>query len=195
MTKAVFLDRDGTINHDDGYIGNPNLIKLYDGVADGIKFLKNNLGFKIIVISNQSGISRGLITHEDVKRVNEKINQILSEQNTCIDKFYYCPYHPDYDSFEKCRCRKPSPEMVLMAAKENNINLNNSFFIGDKSIDVECAKNAGVISILLKNTLNNEEINVLKNSKNSPNFIASNFQNAVSFIERSINGEIVEEIN
>ncbi len=190
--KAIFLDRDGTINHDEGYIGNPNLVKLYNGVAEGIKILKN-LGFKIIVISNQSGITRGLISHDDVKKVNERINQILSKKNTSIDKFYYCPYHPEFDSEELSKCRKPSPMMVFNAASENNIDLSKSFFIGDKIIDIECGKNAGVVPILLKTTINDEEINLLKNSKNSPNFIASNFIEAVNFIERFINGEIVEE--
>jgi len=192
--KAIFLDRDGTINHDEGYIGNPNLIKLYDGVAEGIKILKN-LGFKIIVISNQSGVTRGLISHKDVKKVNERINKILFEQNTSIDKFYYCPYHPEFDSEELSKCRKPSPTMVISAASENNIDLSKSFFIGDKTIDVECGKNAGVIPILLRTTINDEEINQLKNSKNSPNFIASDFIDAVHYIESYINGDIVEDSN
>ncbi|MBK8946805.1 MAG: HAD family hydrolase [Ignavibacteriae bacterium] len=193
--KAVFLDRDGTINYDSGYIGNPNLIKLYPGVVEGIKRLKNNFSFKIFVISNQSGITSGIISYSDVEKVNERINQILLEQNTKVDKFYFCPFHPDFDSQELTKCRKPSPEMVFNAAIENEIDLSKSFFIGDREVDIECAHNSGVTSILIQNTLSNEEINKLKNSKNSPNFVASNFQNAVDFIERFLNGEIVEQTN
>ncbi|MFZ1289508.1 MAG: HAD family hydrolase [Melioribacteraceae bacterium] len=193
--KAVFLDRDGTINYDSGYIGNPNLIKLYPGVAEGIKKLKNNFSFKIYVISNQSGIARGLISYSDVEKVNERINQILLQNNTEIDEFYFCPFHPDFDTQELTKCRKPSPELVFQAAQENEIDLSKSFFIGDRAVDIECGYNSGLTTILIKNTLSDEEINMLKNSKNSPNFIASNFQNAVDYIERFINGEIVEQAN
>ncbi len=191
--RAVFLDRDGTINYDPGYIGNPDLVKLYPGVSEGIKRLKDSFGYKIIVISNQSGITRGLITEDDVNKVNNRINQILLENNTFIDRFYYCPYHPEFDSVELSECRKPSPQLVFKAAKEYEIDLSNSFFIGDKEVDVLCGKNSGVNSILLTNTLKEEEIFTLKNSSNSPNFVASNFLSAVDFIERSNYGEIVEE--
>ena len=83
--RAIFLDRDGTINYDPGYLGNPDQVKLYPGVLEGIKQLKDEHGFKIIVISNQSGITRGLITTNDVDAVNNKINTILLEDNTAIE--------------------------------------------------------------------------------------------------------------
>lgn len=190
--KAIFLDRDGTINIDPGYIGDPNLIKFYPGVSEGIKKLKNELGFLIIVISNQSGITRGLITTEDLDKVNNRVNKILEIENTKIDAFYYCPYHPDYDSEEKCSCRKPSPELVFKAASEFDVDLNNSFFIGDRKSDIECGINAGLNSILVKNTISEEELIELKNSKNSPNFIAGNFLSALKYIESNIDGEIFE---
>ncbi|MBK7979510.1 MAG: HAD family hydrolase [Ignavibacteriae bacterium] len=187
--KAVFLDRDGTINIDLGYIGNPELIKLFPDVAEGIKKLKDNFSFKVFVISNQSGVTRGLISKSDVDEVNERINQILEKNGTGIDKFYYCPYHPDFDSGNLTKCRKPSPEMVFQAQREFEIDLSKSFFIGDRSVDIECGINAGVKTILLKNTLSNEEIIMLKNSKNSPNFVAANFENAVEYIESFVIGD------
>lgn len=190
--RAIFLDRDGTINIDTGYIGNPNLIKLYSGVADGIKQLKEKYGFLIVVVSNQSGITRGLITKEDVDRVNKKINEILETHKTKIDAFYYCPFHPEFDSEEKVRCRKPSPQMVFKAAKDLNIDLNNSFFIGDKVSDVECGINSGVNSILITNTISSVELNELKNSQKSPNFTTSNFLDAVNYIGTICNGEVFE---
>jgi D,D-heptose 1,7-bisphosphate phosphatase len=184
LNKAVFLDRDGTINEDIGYIGNPNLIKLLPGVVEGIKRLKKN-GFLIIVITNQSGIARGLFTRNDVELCNNRINEILTEENTKIDQFYYCPYHPEFDTEEKSNCRKPSPHMIFEAAKKNNIDLSKSFMIGDRVIDMQSGQNAGVNTILITNTISNPELIELKNSHNSPNFISSNFLDAVNYIEKS----------
>ncbi|PID58986.1 MAG: hypothetical protein CR986_07215 [Ignavibacteriae bacterium] len=190
--KAVFLDRDGTINEDSGYIGNPNLIKLLPGVAEGIKILKDELNFLIVVISNQSGVARGYFTVKDVLEVNKRLNEILISEDTKIDHFYFCPHHPDFNSEEECNCRKPSPKMVLDAAKKLNINLDNSYFVGDKFSDILCGKNAGVKTILLKNSINEKKINQLKNSQNSPNFISSNFLDAVIFIKKNSGGDNFE---
>jgi D-glycero-D-manno-heptose 1,7-bisphosphate phosphatase len=190
--KAIFLDRDGTINIDPGYIGNPNLIKLYPGVAEGIKKLKDKFGFYIIVISNQSGITRGLITSDDVDNVNRRVNEILANDKTEIDAFYYCPYHPDFDSKEKCKCRKPAPQMILEAANDFNIDLKKSFFVGDKTSDIICGLSAGLNSILIRNTISEAELIELKNSQNSPNFISDNFLDTLQYIESNIDGEIFE---
>lgn len=192
MNKAIFLDRDGTINIDSGYIGNANLVVLFPGVAEGIKKLKN-YGFKVIVISNQSGISRGLITSEDVENVNNRINEVLSENDTSIDAFYYCPYHPEFDSKELCVCRKPSPQMILDAAKDFDIELSKSFMVGDKISDIECGISAGCKTILITSTILEGELNVLKNSQISANFITGNFLSAVEFIESNLDGEIFEK--
>lgn len=179
---SVFLDRDDTLNFDPGYLGDPDLVKLYPGVPQGISKLKNELNLKIIVISNQSGITRGKITEQDVHAVNKKINELLTPSGGKIDAFYFCPYHPDFDSDEKCSCRKPSPEMVLKAAKEHNIDLSKSYFCGDKAVDVICGNNAGVKTVLIKNNKNEDQINILQNENNSPNFIAENFLDACNFI-------------
>ncbi|MDX1701530.1 MAG: HAD family hydrolase [Melioribacteraceae bacterium] len=191
MNKAVFLDRDGTINVDTGYIGNPDLVELYPGVSEGIRIIRETLNFYVIVISNQSGITRGLISENDVKSVNDKINNLLANSNTKIDAFYYCPFHPQFDSAEECECRKPSPRMVFDSSKTFNIDLKNSFFIGDRVSDMECAYNAGVSSILITNTISEAELIELKNSQNSPNFVTDNFMDAVRFIEKSLRGDII----
>jgi D,D-heptose 1,7-bisphosphate phosphatase len=190
MNKAIFLDRDGTINIDTGYIGDVNLVSLFPGVAEGIKKLKDQLGFIIIVISNQSGITRGLITSEDVDRVNNRINELLELTKTNIDAFYYCPFHPDYDSQEKCKCRKPSPQLVFESSKKFNVDLTKSYFAGDKVSDIECGKNAGIKTVLIRNSLNEAEIIQLQNSQNSPNFVAGDFLTFVDFIEKDSIGEI-----
>lgn len=186
FNKAVFLDRDGTVNADTGYLNDPNLVELLPGVAEGIFKLKNEFGFKIIVVSNQSGISRGLITKDEVEKVNNRINEILKESSAQIDDFYYCPYHPDFDTPDKCICRKPSPYMIQRASEKHNINIAKSFLIGDKQTDIICAKNAGLKSILLFANFNYEKINQLKMTENSPNFIASNFLDAVKFITNNL---------
>ena len=99
--RGIFLDRDGTINFDSGYIKDPASIVILDGVIEGIKKLRNEYGFKIIVVSNQAGVSRGLITLNDVELVNEKVKSLLAEKDAFIDAIYYCPYHPDFDPPEK----------------------------------------------------------------------------------------------
>ncbi len=180
--RAVFLDRDGTLNIDPGYLGDPDNVKLYPGVCEGIAELKRN-GYKIIVISNQSGITRGLITEEQVNAVNEKINSILrAESNTSIDAFYYCPYHPDFDDEEKTKCRKPNPDMVLRASEEYGINLSESFFLGDTVADIKCGKNAGCETIFISNGSNEDELIKLHNKNILPTFKARNFLNACEFI-------------
>ena len=127
---TIFLDRDGTLNFDPGYLGDPELVELLPGVADGLSRLKNEFNFKLIVVSNQSGITRGLIIDEDVKAVNGRINEKLDLHNAAIDAFYYCPFHPDFDPIEKCDCRKPSPKMVFKATEDFSIDLKKSYFVG-----------------------------------------------------------------
>ncbi len=182
--RAVFLDRDDTINYDPGYLGDSNQVRLYPGVGEGLAKLKNVLGFRIIVISNQSGVTRGIITEEQVRSVNEKINDLLSKYGTKVDDFFYCPYHPDFDSPELAECRKPSPKMIFDAAKKHNIDLTNSYFIGDQPTDVECGNRAGVKTILIKNKIGQNEINNLQSPNKRPNFVAVDFLNACSFIEK-----------
>jgi D,D-heptose 1,7-bisphosphate phosphatase len=187
INNAVFFDRDGTINIDPGYIGNPDSVQLYNGVAEGIFQLKK-AGFKIIVVSNQSGIARGLITKEDVEAVNQKINELLNKANTQIDAFYYCPYHPEFNTKEECECRKPSPKMIFDAAKDWNINLARSYLVGDSSTDIECGTNAGIKTVLIKTTFSDEEISRLNKNGNIPTFIAENFSGACNFILKDYNG-------
>jgi D,D-heptose 1,7-bisphosphate phosphatase len=135
---AVFLDRDGTLNEDTGYIGDPELVKLFPDVGETLFRLKKKLDSFLIVISNQSGIARGLITKQQVELVNQKINFLLEDFNVSIDSFYYCPYHPDYNTPEESKCRKPSPEMVLKAAKDFNIELSKSVMEG--TVFLSCIK-------------------------------------------------------
>lgn len=182
---AVFFDRDNTLNIDPGYLSDPKLVELFDGVGEGIAKLKNDYGFKIVVISNQSGIARGFFSNVEVDSVNKKVNQILLEKsNVIIDAFYYCPFHPDFSSNEESKCRKPSPLMVFQAANEMDLDLSKSYFVGDKPSDIECGINAGIKTVLI----NYKKEKILPFKENRPNFIIDNFLNACDFIITDFTG-------
>jgi len=186
LNKAVFFDRDGTLNFDPGYLGEPEKVKLFDNVPEVLYNLKHRLGFKIIVISNQSGVARGLITENDVLAVNNRINQILNQQGVEIDAFYFCPFHPKFNDAEQCKCRKPSPQLVFKAAKDYQIDLTLSYFAGDKSSDILCGKNAGTKTILMDYNKSETEINFLKKVGISPNFVAVNFLDVYNYISGDV---------
>lgn len=186
---AVFLDRDGTINEDTGYLGDPAIVKLFPGAAKALAELKSKLNLKLIVISNQSGIARGLITEQMVNEVNDKINELLSAENAEIDKFYFCPYHPDYSTKEECECRKPSPKLVFEAVKDFQIDLSKSYFVGDTVADIECGFNAGLKTILVKTGYGADSISILEKQNKIPTFVAENIVQACNFILNDFSGE------
>ncbi|MCM0604554.1 MAG: HAD family hydrolase [Xanthomonadaceae bacterium] len=143
--RAVFLDRDGTLNADPGYISNPDQITdLLPGAIEGLKKFKQQ-GFLLVVVSNQSGVGRGLIKPETLPLVNAKINQILAPQGIQIDRFEMCTHKPD----ENCICRKPHPGLIHSAAKALSIDVSQSVMIGDRLTDLECGINAGCKTIIL----------------------------------------------
>lgn len=179
---AVFFDRDNTLNYDPGYIGDPNQIKLFPGVIEGIKKLRNQYKFKIIVVSNQSGITRNILSESDVIAVNEKINEILREHETEIDDFFYCPYHPDFDPPELTKCRKPSPYMIYKAAEKYNLELEKCYMAGDSVTDIECAVNAGIKSVLLNYQKDSKLIELLSREGLNPDFVAESFEEACEYI-------------
>ncbi len=191
--EAIFLDRDGTLNYDYGYVGDPEKVEIMPGVIEGLKKIKKNFpSVKFIVISNQAGVARGIITIEQVESVNKKISDILFNNGISIDKYYICPFHPEFSSKDESICRKPSPSMVLEAAKDFNLNLENTYFIGDKATDVETGKNSGCKTILLDSDVYPNELDELKRKNISPDFFARNFSEAANFI---INKEVPSEAN
>ena len=142
-SPAVFLDRDGTIIHDADYCSDPKRVQVFDGAAAALRRLKN-AGYKIIVITNQSGIGRGFFTEKQYREVEAEVSQQLGDD--LIDATYFCPDAPGKPS----NCRKPAPGMVLQAAQDHDVDLSGSFLIGDKEIDAECAHNAGVRAIRVR---------------------------------------------
>ena len=191
--SAVFLDRDGTINEDPGYLGDPQKVKLFPGTGQALYSLKTRLNFKLIVISNQSGIARGFISGENVDAVNSRINELLKKDNVSIDAFYYCPHHPDFSSIEEAKCRKPSPRMVFQAAKDLNIDLNGSYFIGDSPADILCGINAGLKTVLVRTGYGTDSISILQKQNIFPSFVAENILEACKFILEDFTGEIIDK--
>jgi D-glycero-D-manno-heptose 1,7-bisphosphate phosphatase len=187
--RAIFLDRDGTLNEDPGYLGDPKKLVLLPGVGESLSLLKNNYKFKLIVVSNQSGIARGLITDENVNSVNKELNKKLSSFNVEIDAFYYCPYHPEFDDEHKSDCRKPSPKMILDSATENDIDLSLSYFVGDSTTDIEAGMNANIKTILVKTGKGGESFSILQNGNKLPSFVAENLMEATKYIIKDSFGE------
>ena len=148
MTRALFIDRDGTINIDKDYLTDPADLEFIDRSPEAIA-AANKLGLKVIVISNQSGVSRGIMTVEQVESVNSRLTKMLSDMGAHVDAMYYCPHHPDYGDGIRCNCRKPDIGMLLRAKDELGIDLKNSFVIGDKWSDVKCGENAGTFTSLV----------------------------------------------
>ena len=145
MTKAIFLDRDGVINKErKDYVKSIEEFQILDGVPESIKMLKEK-GFVVIVITNQSAINRGLVTIETLNEIHNHLQKILKDNNTSIDDFYFCPHIPD----ENCQCRKPNPGMLIKAVQDHDIDMNQSFMIGDSLTDVQAAQKAGCKGILL----------------------------------------------
>ena len=142
-SPAVFVDRDGTIIEDRDYCSDPREVKLFPGAREALLRLKSN-GFKLIIITNQSGIGRGLFTLDQYRAIEAEVLRQLGAG--LIDATYFCPHLPG----QHCSCRKPAPGMILQATGEYQIDLSRSFLVGDKAIDVECARNAGVRSIRVK---------------------------------------------
>lgn len=186
---AVFLDRDGTLNEDPGYLGDPSAVVLFPGTGESLSSLKKKINAKLIVISNQSGIARGLISHQDVNNVNNRINEILSKNSVQIDAFYYCPFHPEFNSEDDCACRKPSPELIYKAVEEHEIDLSNSYFIGDSVSDIECGANAGIKTILVKTGYGMETLSILQKQNKFPSFVAENISDACNIIINDYTGD------
>jgi D-glycero-D-manno-heptose 1,7-bisphosphate phosphatase len=185
---AVFLDRDGTINEEVGYMDSLDKLKIIPASYQAIKLINLN-GMKAIVISNQAGVARGLFTEEFVHEINNIITADLQKHGAVIDKFYYCPHHPEHGSGEylqNCNCRKPAPGMLLQAAEELNIDLSSSYFVGDRFIDMETAKKVGAKGVLVKTGYGEDLLQDdgpdRATPENAPDFIAADILEAVLLI-------------
>ena len=153
MNQAIFLDKDGTLIEDVPNNVDVEKIKLTPGAIEGLQLL-SKAGYKLIVITNQSGVARGYFPESALFGVEKKLRQLLREEGIPLAGFYYCPHRPDGLIMEfaiACECRKPAPGLLLRAASEHHIDLLNSWFVGDILNDVEAGRRAGCKTILLDN--------------------------------------------
>jgi D-glycero-D-manno-heptose 1,7-bisphosphate phosphatase len=185
---AVFLDRDGTINEEVGYLDNLDKFKIIPCAYEAIRLI-NESGMKAVVISNQAGVAKGLFTEDFVKIINKHLQAGLRQNGAHIDNFYYCPHHPTEGAEpyrQACNCRKPAPGMLLQAAEDLNIDLTKSYLVGDRFNDMEAAKSVGAKGILVKTgfgqSLLQDDGPDKAAPQNKPDFIVADILEAVKWI-------------
>lgn len=167
MNKAIFLDRDGTINVDYGYVFEKEKLHFIDGVIKALKAFRS-MGYKLIIITNQSGIARGYYTEEQMNEFNNYMCNILKKNGVIIDKIYYCPHCED-----NCNCRKPKTELFYKAKQDFDIDFSKSFAIGDKERDLSICKKEAIKGILFGES-NNSNYQCFKNYDDIVKYIEEN---------------------
>jgi histidinol-phosphate phosphatase family protein len=181
---AVFVDRDGTLNEDRGYIASPEDFRVFNFVGRALRRL-NEAGWPTVIVTNQPVLARGEANYDDLRRIHGKLDAEMARFSAYFDRLYLCPHHPDSgfwgEVFElkiKCACRKPAPGLIFEAQRDLNLDLAESWLIGDSSADVGAAAAAGLTSILVQTGLDSV------NAKHTchPDFVAGNFATAVDFI-------------
>jgi len=183
--KAIFLDRDGTIIEDPGYINSPEQVTVLEGAAEALSQLKS-LGYKLVVVSNQSAVARGMVTEKTLTKIHKRLKQLLNQKGVSLDGIYYCPYHPDGTVAEyrkQSQLRKPNPGMLLKAAKEIDIDLGLSWTIGDSDRDIEAGQRAGTKTILIQNSSQNKQT---LPGRAQPDHKAVNITEAVNIIKKHL---------
>lgn len=145
MSRLVLIDRDGTINVEKHYLSSPEQIELLPQAAEGIKLL-NEIGLRVVVVTNQSGVGRGFFDLHKLEEINNHLQEVLKNEGAGVDAIYFCPHLPE----DACNCRKPLTEMADRAARDFNAELSESFVIGDKVADIELGKNIGASTILVR---------------------------------------------
>ncbi|MFA4858584.1 MAG: D-glycero-beta-D-manno-heptose 1,7-bisphosphate 7-phosphatase [Candidatus Margulisiibacteriota bacterium] len=186
MHKAVFLDKDGTINKDVGYLDHHTKLKVFPYSAKAIKML-NAAGYKVIVVSNQSGIARGFLTEGALQAIDKKLSKEILSGGGIIDAIYYCPHHPEHGIHpykRNCECRKPATGMLKQAQKRFDLDLSQCYMIGDKLSDIEMGFNAGIKSILVKTGYGAEVANNPALAKLKPSFVGENLLTAAEWITK-----------
>lgn len=179
---AIFLDRDGTLINDPGYLNHPDQVQLLEGAAEALRELRG-LGYKTVVVSNQSGVARGIVTEEMLGKIHERLRELLAAKGATLDKVYYCPYHPDgvVEQYRKdSDLRKPKPGMLLAAARDMEIDLAKSWMIGDAERDIEAGRSAGCRTILVSAARSEYGIP----DKCRPDYVAVNMREAVNIIKK-----------
>ncbi|MEK7994199.1 MAG: HAD family hydrolase, partial [Planctomycetota bacterium] len=195
--KAIFLDRDETLIEDPGYINNPEQVRLLDGVAEALIELKA-LGYKLIVATNQSAVARGIVTEKVLGEIHDRLRQLLSRKNAFLDGIYYCPYHPDgvVPKYRKeSDCRKPNPGMLQQAAAEMDIDLSQSWCLGNSQRDVEAGRRAGCRTILIDTPSHHKPSgSSLFQAGVAPDHRAVNIKEAVNIIKKHLRSSAAAKV-
>ena len=185
---AVFLDRDGTINEEVGYLDSIDKLNLFAYTSEAIRLI-NESGMKAVVMTNQSGIAKGYFTEEFVRTVHKRIQEMLRERGAFIDAFYYCPHHQTEGVgiyLQSCACRKPEAGMLVQASKDLDIDLRRSYTVGDMLKDIQVAHTVGAKGILVKTGygINTIEKDLASESSEicQPSYIAEDILDAVKWI-------------
>ena len=142
--RVVFLDRDGTMVKDVPYCSKVEDLELLPGIPEAVKLLNDN-GFKVIVVTNQSGIARGYLSENTLSQIHNKLKSELTKFGAHLDAIYYCPHHPD----DNCGCRKPKAGLLLQASKDFNIDFEQSYIVGDQPMDITAGRSLGCRTVLL----------------------------------------------
>ncbi len=188
IKRAVFLDRDGTIIKEVSYLRNLKDLRLLPGAGKAIGLL-NASGFKIVVVTNQSGVARGYFDEEFLNRVHKEIQKRLLKKSAVVDAWYFCPHHPSQGKrpyMRCCFCRKPQIGMIEKAARDLNIDLTGSFMIGDSLRDLETGWNAGMKSILVMTGYGKETLSRMEPAKRRQiSFVAKDLMEASKWIVKN----------
>jgi D-glycero-D-manno-heptose 1,7-bisphosphate phosphatase len=185
MNRAVFIDRDGTISEEVGYINHPSRFRLFPYSASAIKLLNEN-GWLAIVVTNQAGVARGYFSEDMIQTVHAAMRKELEDGGAKLDAVYYCSHHPSVGEppyrFD-CDCRKPKPGLIARAATDFNIDLSKSWMVGDRYSDIELARNAGVKSMFVMSGYGRGEWEHQRQTWNEqPDEVAENLLEAVRLI-------------
>ncbi len=191
-SPAVFLDRDGTINEEMGYINHPERFIILPKVVEAIKFLKAHK-FKVVVVTNQAGVARGYFPEGLIERIHKLLQAHLKSKGTCLDAIYYCPHHPNalVPEYRKdCPCRKPRPGLVYKAVKDLNLDLDRSYVVGDRFTDIELAHNLGIKGVLVLTGYGKGELEyIAPKHPLRPHFIAKDLYEAACWIVKDAHSD------
>lgn len=186
---AIFLDRDGTINEEMGYINHPSRFVIFPFVAQSIQIF-NQLGFVVVIVTNQSGIAREYFTESMVMELHEKLIREMKEQNARIDAIYYCPHHPTEGKgkYKKnCTCRKPLPGMIESAVKDLNLDLAGSYMVGDRYKDMVFARNLNIKSAFVMTGYGRGEYEYQRNTwDHTPDLVGNDLLDIARMIQKNI---------
>lgn len=188
---TIFLDRDGTLNPDPGYIKSPDQFELFPGAAEALGRLKL-AGARLILVTNQSGIARGFLSRQNLEAIHSKLAHVLGQAGVTLDGIYFCPHHPD----DGCGCRKPNPGMIDQAVRELGVNLERSYVIGDHLRDIQLAKRVGARSVLVSTGVTQlQELEGLTDAHQIPDRVADSLNEAVDWLLSDVKQSAFQGMN